>query len=58
MAPRLILILFAIAFGAAVIGAAVTTLREIGRTASAPDTRSSPAINRGAGRAFMDPRYG
>jgi len=58
MAPRLILTLLAIAFGAAVIGAAVTTVREVGRAASAPDARSSPAINRGAGRASMDPGYG
>ena len=43
MAPRLILTLFAIAFGLAVIGAAVTTVQEMTLTAAAHETRSSPA---------------
>lgn len=57
MAPRLILTLFAIAFGLAVVGAAVTTVQEMTLTAAAHETRSSPASVRRLDSTSMDPRY-
>ena len=58
MAPRLVLVLLAVAFGVAVIGATITTVQQVKLTALAHSAaRSRPALIRRLDAASLVPAY-